>query len=137
MLYAFFMFWYFSVDWLSGRKGTILREICHAIAIMILGLYVVTFVTFVLGAEISFFLPDILQTYYWTAWAIIFLVLEAKLAVFAMSQSEHLNQWFARADKFVYGLASIIKEGFEGLASTIMELLEWLKRKLLNKRRKP
>ena len=124
--YAFFAFWYFSVDWLPGRKGTILRELCHVVAVGILGLYIVAFIAFVPAAEISFFLPDNVQTYYWFVWAGLFVLLEAKVVRFAISQSEQLAQWFDELDAVV---SKLIKEAAMVYVRAFKSLIKWLRKK--------
>src|SRR6266571_8837140 len=44
VIYAFFIFWYFSEDWLSGKKGTWFRNLSHGLAIFALGAYVLLIV---------------------------------------------------------------------------------------------
>lgn len=137
LLYAFFVFWYFCVDWFPGRKGIIFREACHVIAIAILGFYIVAFIAFLPGAEISFFLPDSWQPYYWLGLEALFILLEANVARFAVHQSDRVGRWVDKADMVIAGvfkfLGSAMIEGIKEIGSAIADGFEWLIKKVRRK----
>jgi hypothetical protein len=63
--YGVCMFFYFSDDWIPGKRWwTDLRIFCHGLGLSLIGLLLVVGY-FVVLAEVSFFLPDYVLGVYW------------------------------------------------------------------------
>ncbi len=79
MWYAIFAFFYFSVDWLSGRSGRHFRLACHAAATLLEGYYVIYILWYI---PITYFalvwIPpwDWLQSICWILVAVVLIILE-------------------------------------------------------------
>ena len=101
MFYAFFAFWYFSVDWLPGRKGTLFREVCHYVATLFMGfyfLYVSTFVPFVYIGLIWITNP-LEQTIYFALGFLMIAILEVDFIRFA--QGKGYRAYIARMVRWI------------------------------------